>query len=117
MYCRKCGAQIDDDATFCQYCGASTTESKIKPEYYNSPAVQSEYTAPPPTNGCAIAGFVLAFFMPLIGFILSIVGFIKAGRECRGNGKGLAIAGLVISFILLLVYILVIAMFVLAMIA
>ena len=117
MYCRKCGAQIDDDATFCQYCGTSTSDTAIRPEYYVPPVNSGGYTAPPQTNGCAIAGFILAFFMPFIGFILSIVGISKAKKEYHGSGKGLAIAGLVISLILLLVYILVIAMFVLAMFA
>jgi hypothetical protein len=63
------------------------------------------YGAPPPpppaqgTNGLAIAGFVLAFLIAPIGFILSIVGLILAGKN-RQKGKGLAIAGIIISVII-----------------
>jgi hypothetical protein len=52
------------------------------------------------TNGLAIAGFVLAFLAPLIGLILSIIGLVKA-KNYGGSGKGLSIAGIVISVILL----------------
>ena len=102
MYCSKCGTQLADDATFCPYCGTSTNPAPMYPAGYYPPQ-----PAPAPqykSNGCAIAGFVLAFFMPFIGFILSIIGISKA-KECGGNGKGLAIAGLVISLLLLILYV------------
>jgi hypothetical protein len=48
------------------------------------------------TNTLAIVGFIFAFFMPLVGFILTIIaiGQIKKNQQ---EGKGLAVAGLVIS--------------------
>lgn len=97
MYCRRCGSQIDDDASFCPKCGAST--SPLASVAYSQPADSPAPSERAETNGCAIAGFILAFFMPFIGFILSIIGIVKAKRECHGNGKGLAIAGLVISLL------------------
>lgn len=51
-------------------------------------------------NGFAITGFVLAFLLPLIGLILSIIGLIKA-KNYAGKGKGLAIAGIVIATFLI----------------
>lgn len=114
MYCSKCGAQIDDSATFCPYCGTSTSGAAIRPEYYVPPVVSGGGAAPvKQTNGCAIAGFVLAFFMPFIGFILSIVGIVKAKKECGGSGKGLAIAGLIISLLSLILYVVLIVAIVL----
>lgn len=54
------------------------------------------------TNGLAIAGLVLAFIIPLIGFVLSIVGLNQINK--RGEkGKGLAIAGIVVSSIFMLI--------------
>lgn len=53
------------------------------------------------TNGFAVAGFVLAFLIPLLGLIFSIIGLTKA-KDYKGNGKGLSIAGIIISSILLL---------------
>jgi hypothetical protein len=66
------------------------------------PGVQPDtnYAVPPQankTNGMAIAGFVLAFLLPLLGLIFSIIGVNKAKKT--GTGKGLAIAGIVISAI------------------
>ncbi len=60
--------------------------------------------APPPaaqgTNGLSIAGFILAFIAAPIGFILSIIGVAVAGRRGQ-KGKGLAIAGIVISVLIM----------------
>lgn len=104
MYCSKCGAPIDDNATFCPNCGSSTSPAAAQPYNYTQPQPAPQTKS----NGCAIAGFILAFFMPLIGFILSIVGISKA-KECGGDGKGLAIAGLVLSLLDIIVYIIIIA--------
>ena len=52
-------------------------------------------------NTCAIIGFVLSFYTPIVGLVLSIIGLnqIKKNGE---SGKGLAIAGIIISIILML---------------
>jgi len=50
------------------------------------------------TNGFAVSGFVCSFFNPLLGFIFSIIG-ISSTHKYDEKGKGLAIAGLVISII------------------
>ena len=47
-------------------------------------------------NSYAIAGFVLSFIVPLVGLIISILGYRKA-KEMNGCGKGFAVAGIVIS--------------------
>ena len=47
-------------------------------------------------NSYAIAGFVLSFIFPLVGLIVSILGYRKA-KEMNGCGKGFAVAGIVIS--------------------
>ncbi len=51
------------------------------------------------TNPLAIIGFILAFFLPLIGFILSLIGLIQINKK-KENGKGLAIAGIVVSCVI-----------------
>src|SRR3954454_19320869 len=60
---------------------------------------QSPYGAYPQasgTNGMAIAGFVCAFFCTPLGLIFSIIGLNQINQSGQG-GKGLAIAGIVIS--------------------
>jgi len=95
------------------------------PPTYGPPAPydpQAPFAAPPPygsatpppasgTNGFAIAGFVLSLpgMVPL-AVIFSIIGLVKA-RSAHQKGKGLAIAGLVISAVWVLVAVLGVAAF------
>ena len=90
MYCKKCGAQVDDDVKFCPRCG---DQLKGYPQATPQPRSDADRT-----NTYAIVGFIMAFFFPLVGFILSIIGISKA-QELGGKGKGLAVAGLVISLL------------------
>jgi hypothetical protein len=57
----------------------------------------------PHWSGMAIAGFVISFFCGVLGLVFSIMGY----RECkegqgRVQGEGLAIAGMIISVLVLL---------------
>lgn len=54
-----------------------------------------------PTSIMAILGLVFAFFIPLLGLIFSIVG-ISQTKQNKQGGRGLAIAGLIISSIFML---------------
>ena len=49
-----------------------------------------------PTNGMAIAGFVCSFFFQILGLIFSIIGLCQI-KNSGENGRGLAIAGIIIS--------------------
>lgn len=55
---------------------------------------------PPPVNGLAIAALVLGFFclMPFVGLILGIVALVQI-RKRGERGKGMAVAGIVLSTI------------------
>ena len=46
--------------------------------------------------------------MPVVGLICSIIGKSKVD-ECGGNGKGLATAGIVISIITIVLYVIIVA--------
>ena len=65
------------------------------------------------TSGLAVAALVLAFFFPVVGFVLGIVALssIKKNNE---SGRGLAISAIVISVILTLIGLLTMLIFVLA---
>ncbi len=52
--------------------------------------------APSVHDGLAVTSFVLAFFLPLIGFILGWVSIAAAHRDGR-RASGLAVAGMVIG--------------------
>lgn len=61
---------------------------------------------PPPqppqqgTSGLAIAGLILAFLVAPIGFILSLIAIFKTGAG-KAKGRGLAIAGLIVSVLVI----------------
>ncbi|MCX2934628.1 peptidylprolyl isomerase [Mycobacterium sp. CVI_P3] len=70
------------------------------PPYYGSPYGPGPYPypAPPPTNGMAIASLICAFVFAPLGIVfghISLSQIKKSGEE----GRGLAIAGLVISYL------------------
>ncbi len=50
-------------------------------------------------NTMSIVGFILSFMMPVVGLILSIIGLNKS-KELNNKGKGLSIAGIIISALL-----------------
>lgn len=110
--CPKCGKPVELDQRFCDACGYSfdAAQAPAQPAQPVQPA-QPAYTQPPVyiqpapqpqpaksgSNGLALAGFILAFFgVQPIALILSIVGLVKS-KEYGGNGKGLAIAGIILG--------------------
>ena len=100
MFCKNCGKEIDDRAAVCPHCGVPT------PNAQQSQVVNVNVTGSH-SNGFAIAGFILSFFGGILGLIFSIVGLQKSKLpEYNGSGKGLAIAGIVLSCIALFGYIL-----------
>lgn len=96
MYCRNCGKQIEDNAVVCPYCGVLThdvqpAQQQAQPVYQQAaPQKEEEF------NVIALVGFILSFFICIAGLVCSIIGYNQA-KESNGNGKGFAIAGIVIS--------------------
>ncbi len=97
MFCKNCGKELDDRAVICPYCGVPTGVSEDNKIY--------DYQATR-TNGYAIAGFVLSFFIALLGLIFSIIGLRKVDEY--NSGKGFSIAGIVISIVSMVLYFIVI---------
>lgn len=67
-----------------------TSETK-QPEVVNTPTPQK-------TNTLSIIGLISSFFIPLVGLICSVVGISQASKR-NEKGKGLAIAGIIISIL------------------
>ena len=87
-FCTNCGNELDDRAIMCQKCGVALTQTTNASNGSSS-------------NGMAIAGFILSFFIPLLGLIFSIIG-LKRSKETN-NGKGLSTAGIIISCITMVI--------------
>lgn len=84
MYCRNCGAEIDDEAAICIHCGVATNNHKTERRE---------------SNPLALVGFILSFFVQIAGLICSIIAY----RRCKENpnleGKSMSLAGILISAI------------------
>ena len=122
MKCSKCSAELEDNAKFCPQCGAPVGDDYVQHEqsqaqYQSQQQGQSQgqsqgqpqgYAQSQPqgnttyvyqrTNGFAIAGFVLSFFVAILGIIFSAIALKQINDRGEG-GKGLAIAGLVLSIV------------------
>ena len=106
MYCGNCGNNIKSNDSFCPYCGRQVINNNN--EYYQNTTYNSTPALRSGTNGIAIAGFILAFIFPLLGLILSCVGLASSKDYYNHSGRGLSIAGIIISLIPIILVILLI---------
>jgi phosphotransferase system glucose/maltose/N-acetylglucosamine-specific IIC component len=74
-------------------------------QQYPPPPGQPGYPPAPPQqrgfSGLAITGFILAFLIAPLGFILSLIAVFTTGAA-KARGRGLAIAGVIISLIVMI---------------
>ena len=124
-FCRECGKELEENSKFCNNCGTKIEEEKTEEtntsnENTNESAASNAGTnvtynqtyVTKKSNGMAIAGFVISLVSLLccgysswLGLIFSIIGLVNANTN-EGEGKGLAIAGIVISSILFIIIVL-----------
>jgi hypothetical protein len=105
--CPRCQKRNFDEAARCQYCGALIVRAPAgAPDFSARPGA-----VPSQTSGMAVASLVLgllglfsAGLLALVGLILGIVGLRQIGRsEERLQGQGVAVAGIVVSGLVLAV--------------
>ncbi len=116
MFCKNCGAQIDDKAVMCPRCGVATGKAVVAST--SAPAL-----SPRQKNSVGLAGFILSLIavgipiflmMPIINYLMFILAFpivisalvcsaigLKNVKKFGAGKKGLATAGVVISSIML----------------
>lgn len=105
-FCSKCGAELNDQAVFCDRCGTPVSQTE------NSAPVGQNPTPVPAAktnSGLSVAALVLSILGFLTGFlgigmildviaiVLAIVVLVKARK--KPLKKGMAIAGLLVSII------------------
>ena len=116
MFCTKCGANLPDGTAFCSSCGrpqgqpANAQQPQEQQPAQGQPYAQQPYYLPinpAPTNGMAIAGLACSLFgvTCLFGLIFSIVGLVQSKKHPSKPGRGLAIAGIIISSCFVLLYV------------
>ena len=127
-FCPNCGAQVAQNARQAQtdtQAAAQTAQPETTAQAAVPPAANTaEKTVgtqeplhatvvTPKTNGFAVAGFVLGIcsilfgwlccfnITSVLGLVFSIIGLCQIGGK-KGSGKGLAVAGLVLSILSIL---------------
>ena len=86
MYCRNCGSQISDEAAICIHCGVPTH-------------AQSTSASKRESNPLALIGFILSFFVSVAGLVCSIIAYRRCQENPELEGKGMSLAGIIISAI------------------
>ena len=90
MLCKKCGAQINDDAKFCDNCGmqTNTEQAKIKEEVLK----KRQQNPPPYKKNAIIIAIILWVAFPGAGCLLSEGELLFVGIMCGVAGAFTALA-------------------------
>lgn len=89
MYCKNCGEEIDDNASFCPNCGHEIhEETKVN-------TVKNDDTG---NFGFGILGFLI----PLVGLILFLVWYTDKPQNAKVAGIG-ALVGVFLEIVLYLI--------------
>jgi len=83
------------------YPSQAASREQVAYPVVGSYAIHPAQPAKPGTPTIAVVGLVLAFVMPLVGFVTSLVALSRS--KVTGAGRGLAIAGIVVSIAVLAV--------------
>ena len=107
MKCRVCGKELEDDVTFCYYCGASlgddsgqTTDEEGQEKWDGKmPKCAGEAQSPPKEERSSVGGAIkkVAIVLAVLSMIGSITIGVVYGKAVPGLGIGIAFGGIVVS--------------------
>ena len=109
-FCSNCGQKLLKKDNACSNCGMLVNGEKKKENQPNTVVVNSTVINKK-TNGLAISGFIVSLIssilccgaFSIISLILSIIGVAKSD-DYDDTGKGLGIAGIIISVIGIIIF-------------
>ena len=126
MFCKKCGAYMNDNQRYCSQCGAVIIGEEGKVSSVSSYVGPMGSTTPTLVFGILGLSFSFSFCLSILGIIFSIIGLCKANRavDIIGNtsrkvniGRRLAIAGLIVGIITTVLFVVYIAIMIRMMIS
>ena len=109
-FCINCGNEISEGAKVCANCGTPVDGAAPVTAQAQPTVVVNNTVQPKQSNGMAVAGFVISLVslcccgsLNWLSLIFSIIGLVKS-KDVNGSGKGLAIAGIIISCIGVIIF-------------
>ncbi len=128
MFCRNCGAQVNDDAKFCNHCGSKVEineETNATPESQAASDPRTEQVEAEPIVGphpsavsvliWGIVGLVCSIEFGIVGMILSIIGkkkhtaYINSGAPMNSKvsiGGKLSKIGIIVGIVMAVFWVL-----------
>ena len=104
VYCKKCGKEIPDHASYCPGCGASQLMDNDPYRPSNN-----QYNRLPVYDSGSFGWFILGFFFTLVGFILWLVWMNEKPKTAKMCGLGALVSVIVSVLIVPIVVIAVLA--------
>lgn len=125
IYCSNCGKQVSDKATACVHCNAALspqpqTQPQLQPmsaqqpfQQHTNATQQAVYVNVPAkqSNGIGTTGLVFSIlglflgWIPVLGWIVWVLGVLFSFIGLFKSPRGCAIAGFIISFIWLIIFV------------
>ncbi|MDE6584428.1 MAG: zinc-ribbon domain-containing protein [Anaeroplasmataceae bacterium] len=94
MYCRKCGAKLEDTDKKCPFCG-----EPVQPEAPSFQTHSQDYYASDKDDAGSIGWAILGFFIPIVGLILFCIWHSERPTSAKQAGIG-ALISVIFSFIM-----------------
>ena len=125
MFCKKCGAYMNDNQRYCSQCGAVIIGEEGNVSSVSSYVGPMGITTPTRVFGILVLSCSCSFCLSILGIVFSIIGLCKANRavDIIGNtsrkvniGRRLAIAGLIVGIITTVLFVVYIAIMIRMMI-
>ena len=119
VFCGKCGFNVEEKAEkdcYCRYCGSKMSAAEdvcpVCEQKVWIPSIPTPTTVGVPMmdNVYAVLSLVLAWFLPVPGFVLGILGLVNV-KKCGGKGRGMSIIGIIMAVIAYMLPILLIALY------
>lgn len=108
-FCPNCGKQLTENSKFCSNCGKEIIK---KEENKTQEVVNTTNINNNESNPLAITGFIISLVSMLccgstswLGLLFSIIGLVESKKK-NDSGRKLAIAGIIISAILIVLLLL-----------
>lgn len=98
MFCKKCGAPLDEEAKFCAYCGEKVLNDQEIVVINNQPKPEPKKVGFKPALASTILGgialsllsnitTIVSMILSSIGLILGIIGLVKGVKNKKNGGS------------------------------